>query len=56
MHIVWKRIRFVYNGTIEDVAPEFVNHELTESCHSVISNGNGACAIHVVVGKPDVAQ
>ena len=40
----------------EDAVPEHVKLALTESLHGVSTNGNGACAIHAVFGKPNVAQ
>ena len=42
--------------TSEDAVPEHVKHELTESLCGVIANGNGACTMHAVFGKPNVAQ
>ena len=40
----------------EDAVPKHVKLEFTESRRGVITNGNGACAIHAVFGKPNVAQ
>ena len=39
--------------TSDDAAPEHVKHQLTEACRGVTTNGNGACAIHAVFGKPN---
>ena len=41
---------------VEDAVPEHVKRDLTETCHSVITNTNGACALHAVFGQPNVAQ
>ena len=41
---------------VEDAVPEHVKQDLAESCHGVITNTNGACALHAVFGQPNVAQ